>query len=87
MLDGPTPHIVLNAAEEKNREGNSVPLRTDLAADLSRHLAERLRDAQRAAKRENRPIPARLSPTEPLLYVPSGLLQILNRDPTAAGIP
>lgn len=86
-LDGPTPHITLNAADEKNREGNAVPLRADLAADLSRHLAGRLEAAQRAAKAASRPTPAQLKPTEKLLYVPTGLVRILNRDLEAAGIP
>lgn len=53
---------------------------------MSRHLAGRLRDAQRAAKRENRPIPARLPPDTPVLDVPRGLVKILNRDLVAAGI-
>ncbi len=81
------PHITLNAADEKNREGNTVPLRADLTADLSRHLAGRLRVQQRAAKAASRPIPLRLSPTEKLVYVPTGLVRILNRDLEAAGIP
>jgi integrase len=33
-LDGPAPYAALDAADEKNREGNAVPLRPDLAADL-----------------------------------------------------
>ena len=33
-LAGQAPHVALNPADEKNREGNTVPLRTDLAADL-----------------------------------------------------
>ncbi len=86
-LTGPMPYITLNAADEKNREGNTVPLRADLAADLSRHLAERLETAQRAARRESRPIPARLSPAAKLVCVPTGLVRILNRDLAAAGIP
>ncbi len=33
-LKGPTPYAILNAADEKNRQGASVPLRSDLAEDL-----------------------------------------------------
>jgi len=33
--------LVLDAADEKNREGNSIPLRGDLAADLRQWLADR----------------------------------------------
>ena len=33
-LDGPVPHVELDAADEKNREGNGVVIRADLADDL-----------------------------------------------------
>jgi hypothetical protein len=33
-LDEPTPFVVLNAADEKNRQGSTIPLRRDLANDL-----------------------------------------------------
>ena len=33
-LDGSIPFIVLKTTNEKNREGNSLPLRADLADDL-----------------------------------------------------
>ncbi len=33
-LDGPMPFAVLNAADEKNRQGSTIPLRHDLANDL-----------------------------------------------------
>lgn len=33
-LDGPVSFAVLEAADEKNREGSQIALRTDLAADL-----------------------------------------------------
>ncbi len=86
-LAGATPCIALNAADEKNREGNTIPLRADLAADLSRHLAGRLEIAQAAAKRDGGAIPLRLPPAEKLLYVPAGLVRILDRDLEAANIP
>jgi integrase len=33
-LDGPMPFVVLEAADEKNRQGSTIPLRLDLANDL-----------------------------------------------------
>ena len=36
VLDAATPYLCLNAADEKNREGSTIPLRADLAADLRR---------------------------------------------------
>ena len=33
-LDGAMPFVVLNAADEKNRQGSTLPLRRDLANDL-----------------------------------------------------
>jgi integrase len=41
-LDGPLPFAELEAADEKNREGNGIPIRSDLASDLSRWLTDRL---------------------------------------------
>lgn len=40
-LDAEPPYLVLDAADEKNREGNAVPLRADLATDLREWLAEK----------------------------------------------
>ncbi len=86
-LTGAAPHVTLNAADEKNREGNTLPLRGDLAADLAGHLSQRVRDAQRAAKAEGQAIPLALPAGERLIYVPRGLVRILDRDLKAAGIP
>ena len=33
-LDGQMPFVVLHAADEKNRPGSTIPLSTDLAAQL-----------------------------------------------------
>jgi len=38
-FDAEPPYLELKAADEKNREGNSIPLRADLAADLCDWLA------------------------------------------------
>jgi len=50
VLDGPMPCLVLDAADEKNRDGSTIPLRADLADDLRRWLAEKANAAQDAAR-------------------------------------
>jgi hypothetical protein len=49
-LDAPTPSLVLEAADEKNREGSTIPLRADLAADLREWLADKATALQEAAR-------------------------------------
>jgi len=49
-LDAPTPSLVLRAADEKNREGSTIPLRADLAADLRGWLADKAAALQEAAR-------------------------------------
>jgi hypothetical protein len=85
-LDGPLPHVELDAADEKNREGNGVVLRADLADDLRLWLADKLAALQADARRRGGPIPARLPADTPLFYVPDKLSKIFNRDLKAAGI-
>lgn len=86
-LDGAVPFVALAAADEKNREGNDIPLRDDLAADLRDWLADKLRQLQQEALTSGAPIPARLPPDAPLFDVPHKLCKILNRDLRLAGIP
>jgi integrase len=86
-LDGRVAYAALDAADEKNRKGSSIPLRADLAAELSSWLAERLARVQDEARTGRRPIPARLPASTPLFKVPSGLTRILDRDFAVAGIP
>jgi integrase len=104
-LDAVPPYLVLDAADEKNREGSTIPLRADLVADLREWLAHRLQTLQDSARnapavpfdleagrddaRGSGPtsIPSRLPADAPLFSIPAGLLRILNRDLTAAGIP
>jgi integrase len=50
FLDAPLPYLVLDAADEKNREGNSIPLRADLAEDLRQWLAEKANAARDDAR-------------------------------------
>ncbi len=81
-LDAPMPFVELDAGDEKNRQGSTIPLRLDLANDLREWLSDtpnaptlRLRDhnADDASNRR-------------LFRVPTGLVRILNRDLKAAGI-
>jgi len=86
-LDGDVAFAQLAAADEKNREGNAVPIREDLAEDLRQWLADKLACLQADAVRVGAPIPARLPPSTPVFNVPSQLVRILNRDLSLAGIP
>jgi integrase len=79
-LDDAVPYLTLDAADEKNREGN------DLAADLRDWLADKLRRLQEEALTSGALIPARLPPDTLVFNVPSQLVKILDRDLIAAGI-
>ena len=79
------PCATLDAGDEKNGEGNTLPLRYDLA-DLREWLADKLERLQSEARGLGEPIPARLPADTPLFDVPTGLLRIFNRDLEAAGI-
>jgi hypothetical protein len=85
-LVGATPCVLLSAADEKNREGSQVALRSDLAADLAQWLIFKLEAAQREAMRLGEPIPARLPANTPIFNVPHKLCKILTRDLRPAGI-
>ena len=87
-LDGPVPYAALDAADEKNRQGSEIVLRTDLADDLGQWIGEKLERLQSEA---SRPLASRSRPGCPerrrfFRPIPAGLLRILNRDLTAAGI-
>jgi integrase len=85
-LDPPDPYVAIGAADEKNGEGSSIPLRDDLAADLRNWLAQKLQRLQDEARLRARPVPMRLPPETPLFDVPAKLCKILARDLVAAGI-
>jgi integrase len=85
-LDEAVPCLTLDAADEKNREGNNIPLRDDLVADLRGWLADKLRRLQEEARQAGAPIPARLPPDTLLFKVPDKLCKILSRDLRLAGI-
>src|SRR5262245_29409434 len=86
-LDDPVPFAALDAADEKNREGNEIPIRDDLAANLLRWLADKLWRLQEQARGRGEPIPARLPADTPVFDVPAKLCKILSRDLRLAGIP
>ncbi len=77
VLDGALPFAVLNAADEKNRQGSMLPLRTDLAAELREWIGE---------KRERFHGRSDAFGREPLFVVADSLGKILDRDLMAAGI-
>jgi integrase len=56
-LDGPVPHVELDAADEKNREGNGIVMRADLANDLRNWLSDKLTAFQAEARRQSDPGP------------------------------
>jgi integrase len=85
-LDEPVPFAALYAADEKNREGNEITLRDDLAADLRDWLAFKLEGLQAEAREDGEPIPARLPADTPVFKVPAALVKILDRDLVLAGI-
>jgi len=84
---GPMTYAVLNAADEKNRQGSNIPLRADVATELSTWPKERLGELQRKARNSGKPMPIRLPASTPWFRIPSGLTRILDRDLAAAGIP
>ena len=86
-LDGDMPYAILNAADEKNREVNAVPLRADLVVDLRIWLSDLLSYAQERARAAGEPVPVSLARGTRLFKVPTGLLRIMNRDMEAAGTP
>ncbi len=49
-LDAERAYLTLNAKDEKNRQGNSIPLRADLADDLRSWLADREATRRQAAQ-------------------------------------
>ena len=89
-LDSDCPHVRLNAADEKNRQGNSIPLRRDVADELrewvSRLFDRAIGSADVLAFRRDA-VPVKRPASTPLLNVPDAFCKILDRDLKAAGIP
>ncbi len=86
-LDGACAYVELDAADEKNREGNDFIVRADLATDLRAWLADKLAARQADALRRGEPIPARLPADTLVFVVPTALDKIFNGDLKAAEIP
>ena len=84
VLDVNRPYIILSAGDEKNRQGNDIPLNDELAAELRQWIAEQdvePVDVIKFGGTDN-------TRNKRLLFnVPDGLVRILNRDLEAAGIP
>jgi integrase len=78
-LDTTPAILVLDAADEKNREGNNLPVRDDLAADLREWLADM---ADRTETQNDR-----LPCDHPLFHVPACLVKRFDKDLAVAGIP
>ena len=86
-LDAPVPHVELDAADEKNREGNGVVIRDDLADSLRHWLDDKLAVLQTEFLRRGEPIAARLPADSFVFNVPAALVKIFDRDLKHAGIP
>src|SRR5262249_53773064 len=85
-LDDGVPVAILDAADEKNREGSVIPLRDDLAADMRKWLDDKLERLQAESLQRGQPAPHRLPSAMPVFNVPVKLCKILNRDLRFAGI-
>jgi len=92
FLDHDPPYLDLQAADEKNSEGNDIVLRADLSEELREWLRLKVRRRREFAADDANILSigkheAPAGTDEPLFYVPSGLLRILDRDLAAAKIP
>ncbi len=84
-LDDDFPHVRLNAADEKNRQGNSIPLRREVADELREWLAN-----TGASSGNVLSIFGGGHSTDPattkLFNVPDDLCKVFERDRAVAGI-
>jgi site-specific recombinase XerC len=74
-LDVQQPYLELKAKDEKSGRGAHIPLRSDLAAEITRFIA----DKQRRQNRKSAPLP--------LFEMPDSLIGIFDRDLAAASPP
>lgn len=93
LLDTGSPVLILEACDDKRRQGATLPLRADLAADLRAWIAYK---ARTLAGDDHQPSGATiplsaatpcLPPDMPILTVPEKLIHVLDRDLLLAGIP
>ena len=88
-LDEPCPHVRLKAADEKNRQGNTIPLRRDVADELRQWvsgLGGNSRSQTDVLSFNGRGESTKLSPTTKLFSLSAELSKVLNRDRGIAGI-
>ncbi len=93
-LDGPQAYAELDAADEKNRQGATIAIRSDLAAELRQWIKDKRERLQRDAVRSDGQsclpmtgVPDKLPADAPLFIVPRQLVKILDRDLKLASIP
>ncbi len=89
-LDEVFPHVTLNAADEKNRQGNSIPLRGDVADELREWmsgLSGRVIGSANVLAFRRAAVAVELPGSTRLLKIPKAFCRILDRDLKAAGIP
>ncbi|MGZ0174332.1 MAG: tyrosine-type recombinase/integrase, partial [Planctomycetales bacterium] len=77
-LDGQMAYLVLDAGDEKNRQGSDIPIRQDLAADLREWIND---------KRSTFCGPDEVFRQKPLFVIPSSINRAFDLDIAAAGIP
>jgi integrase len=84
-LDEPQPVVVLPAADAKNGQRATLPLRADVADELRAWIAQK---AEAVCRQRIGVAGVTAAPADaPLFYVPAALVKILDRDMKAAGIP
>ena len=89
-LDSNFPHVRLNAGDEKNRQGNSIPLRRDVADELREwvtSLPNPATDSANVLAFRRDAVAVELPSSTRLFKIPKAFCKILNRDLGAAGIP
>ncbi len=81
-LGAPMPFVELKAADEKNRQGSTIPIRADLANDLKDWLSNTPKPSTLRLRNDKGTCDSK----RPLFTVPKGLVRILDRDLRTAGI-
>jgi integrase len=85
LLDAPQPFVVLPAADAKNGQRATLPLRADVAEELRAWVGDK---AEAVCRQRVGVAGVTLPPADVALFdVPAGLVRILDRDLAAAGIP
>ena len=85
-LDADCPQVTLNAADEKNRQGNSIPLRNGVADELRAWVVSIGASASRNTLSIFDRGASDTSPASKLFNVPDDLSKVFERDRAVAGI-